>query len=329
MENKAHALAAGSFVLVVTALLIGLAMWLLRDVANMRSYEIVSEEVVSGLQPQAAVRFKGVTVGKVTRIGFDPTARGQVLVTLAISPDAPISRATVAELSYQGVTGLSFVQLDDDGSDAEPLAPGPNGVPRIPLKPGLLGQLGDRAQDLIGKLDTSAERINQLLAPDKQAVLIGALGDMGGAARSVDRLARTADKTLQAQLDASRTSIPRLVTQATDTLKALQDATTEVRAVVATLGQAAQQTQQGVARVTAPGGVIDRLDDGVQTVTSTTLPRIQGLTGEARQAVRRLDRVTQTLGDNPQALLYGGGAVPPGPGEPGFAPPAAAGVPSR
>ena len=31
MENKAHALAAGIFVIVVAALLAGLAMWLTRD----------------------------------------------------------------------------------------------------------------------------------------------------------------------------------------------------------------------------------------------------------------------------------------------------------
>ena len=323
MENKAHALAAGTFVVLVTALLIGLAMWLLRDVTNTRAYEIVSHNAVSGLQPQAAVRFKGVAVGKVTRISFDPAERGRVLVTLAIAPDAPITRATVAELAYQGVTGLSFVQLDDDGSDAAPLPPGPNGVPRIPLKPGLLGQLGDRAQDLIGKLDTSAQRINQLLAPDNQAVLTGALGDIGAAARSVDRLARTADQTLQAQLATSRTSIPRLITQATDTLRTLQDATTEARTVIHTLGQAAQQTQPGVARVTAPGGVIDRLDQGVQTINASTLPRLHGLADAADQTLRRVDRVARTLGDNPQALVYGSGPVPPGPGEAGFVPPPA------
>ena len=33
----------------------------------------------------------------------------------------------MAELAYQGVTGLSFVQLDDDGSSAEPLPPGAEG----------------------------------------------------------------------------------------------------------------------------------------------------------------------------------------------------------
>ena len=34
MENKAHALAAGTFVLVVAALLLSLATWLSRDIAN-------------------------------------------------------------------------------------------------------------------------------------------------------------------------------------------------------------------------------------------------------------------------------------------------------
>ena len=33
MENKAHALAAGAFVLVVAALLVALAVWLTRDTA--------------------------------------------------------------------------------------------------------------------------------------------------------------------------------------------------------------------------------------------------------------------------------------------------------
>ena len=68
MENKSHALAAGAFVLAVAALLIGLAVWLMRDVTNTTAYEMVTDDAVSGLQPQAVVRFKGVAVGKVTSI---------------------------------------------------------------------------------------------------------------------------------------------------------------------------------------------------------------------------------------------------------------------
>ena len=52
MENKSHAFAAGLFVLVVTALVVGLGVWLTRDRGNYQSYELSSGEGVAGLQPQ-------------------------------------------------------------------------------------------------------------------------------------------------------------------------------------------------------------------------------------------------------------------------------------
>ena len=67
------------------------------------------------------------------------------------------------------------------------------------------------------------------------------------------------------------------------------------------------------------------MGEGASTVTSTTLPRIQNLTEDASRTIRRLDRIANSLGDNPQAFIYGSGRVPPGPGEPGFQAPAAAG----
>src|SRR5471030_2490826 len=52
--------------------------------------------------------------GKVAAIGFDPKVTGQILVTLNINPDAPITKTTYGTLGYQGVTGIAYVQLDDD-----------------------------------------------------------------------------------------------------------------------------------------------------------------------------------------------------------------------
>ena len=69
MENKAHALAAGAFVLVVAALLVAMAWWLSRDGGVRVNYELSSRESVSGLNLQAAVRFKGVPVGKMDYLG--------------------------------------------------------------------------------------------------------------------------------------------------------------------------------------------------------------------------------------------------------------------
>ena len=318
MENKAHAFAAGVFVLVVTALLLGMVMWLMRDTVSTTRYEMATSDAVTGLQPQAAVRFKGVAVGKVTDIDFDPAKPGSVLVEIAVDRNAPVTQSTFATLAFQGVTGLSFVQLDDDGSSTAPPSPGPNGPPRIPLKPNALGQLQDMASELVGKVGQATDRVNQMLGPGNQAALSSALTELGAAAKSINQLATHTDKTLQS------VKLDSLVKQTSGTLTTVDQAASQVRVTAANLDTAVGELGKSVQRVTGPGGVVDRMSEGANTVTSTTLPRIQNLTEDASRTIRRLDRIANSLSDNPQAFIYGTGTVPPGPGEPGFHEPATA-----
>ena len=318
MENKAHAFAAGVFVLAVTALLVGMVMWLMRDTVSTSRYEMTTTDAVTGLQPQAAVRFKGVAVGKVTNIDFDPDKPGNVLVELAVDRNAPVTQSTFATLAFQGVTGLSFVQLNDDGSSSAAPVAGPNGVPRIPLKPNALGQLQDMASDLVEKVGRATDRVNQMLGPDNQAALSSALTELGAAAKSVNQLASHTDKTIQS------IKLEGLVQQTSGTLTTIDKAAAQVRVTAANLDTTVGELGQGVQRVTGPGGVVDRMSEGASTVTSTTLPRIQNLTEDASRTIRRLDRIANELSENPQAFIYGSGTVPPGPGEPGFQAPATA-----
>src|SRR3954447_20634087 len=149
MENKSHAMAAGIFVALLTALVLGLASWLTRETGVRDTYEISTRETVTGLQEQAPVRFRGVDVGKVKRIGFDPKVIGNVLVRMEIDRDTPLTRDTFATLSYQGVTGLAFIQLSDLGKPAPRLAPNDEVPPRIPLRPGLLARLEERGEVIL------------------------------------------------------------------------------------------------------------------------------------------------------------------------------------
>lgn len=319
MENKSHALAAGSFVLLLTAVLVSLAIWLTRDTRALNVYELTGAVNVSGLQPQASVRFQGVPIGKVTAIGLDAQTRGQVRVSIAVDESAPISASTFATLGYQGVTGLAFVQLDDTTPAAGASGAAPARLPphsRIELRAGLLAKLTDRGEQLLAQLDQASQRVNQLLSDDNQKTLMTAVSHIGQAA---DEL-----KQITAQ---TRSTLPALLASSQDTLnvvkltsKRVGDSADEARA-------SARAFKVVTERMSAPGGTLDQLDQGADMLVATgltlrvnTLPRVDQAVQDAARTTRQLGELTQTLTDNPQALLLGKPTTPPGPGEPGFAP---------
>ena len=335
MENKAHALAAGIFVAVVTVLLLALGAWLTRDTGDRDLYEISTRETITGLQSQAPVRYRGVDVGKVSAIGFDPKTAGNVLVRLVIDRTAPVTSDTFATLSFQGVTGLAFVQLDDTGQAAPRLVPNDAAPPRIPLKPGLLSKIAAKGEVILEQAEQITLRMNKLLDDPNQKRVADALENVtqatagaaqaatnvGRAATDISRLSNNFTSVLNAQLGPERVNIPAFVKDADAAVVSLRGTSTEARAAIAELGKTAR-------RLNDADGPIDRLASGAQALSqaadsfnAATLPRINRVTEDASRAARQLSRTVNSINDNPQSLIFGAGASSPGPGEPGFQPP--------
>ena len=332
MENKAHAFAAGLFVILVSALLVALAAWLTRDTGVRRVYEISSQEPVTGLQPQAAVRFRGVAVGKVTAIGFDPQTSGNVLVRIALEDSAPITGSTYASLGFQGVTGLAFVQLDDSGQSSTALA-GANGrPPRIPMRASLLSKLSDQGVAILTQIEQTSQRVNQLLSAENQKQLMATVGGIGQTADSVQqlservqKLSNTMEGILNAQLGPERVSIPQFVQNASGTLKSLDRTSASTEQTVLEFKKTAAEITRLSERLNSEGGLVDKLAEGASAMTSAgqsfnagTLPRLNRTSEEAARTARQVNRVVSAVSDNPQSLLFGNGPIAPGPGEPGF-----------
>lgn len=323
MENKAHALAAGLFIVVVGALLAALGYWISSDEIPHTTYELTTTENVSGLQPQAPVRYKGVPAGRVLSIGFDPKEPGRVVIRIDVDSNAPIGPTTYATLGYQGVTGLAHILLNDADRPFEKLEPGRSGLPRIPMQTSPFSQLMEQGPLLLAKVQEATDRVNRLLGDDNLLALSTLLKRLGSTAQSIDQLALSLNQTVKTGVDPALAELPALIGQTRQTLQALRDAGRHT-------GETAQQVGQMVNRLNAPDGLLHDLGQGTRTLTGVatrvgrqSLPRLDRASDEAAQAARQIGRVAAGVGDNPQALVYGPPRVAPGPGEPGFVAPAA------
>jgi phospholipid/cholesterol/gamma-HCH transport system substrate-binding protein len=241
-----------------------------------------------------------------------------VLLKLEIDREAPITTTdTFATLSFQGVTGLSFIQLADEGRAATRLKPDEANPPRIPLHPGLLAKLEEKGEVILNRVDEMTGRVNTLLGDANQKRIADALENISHAAVGTNQLVARLDRTVTQRVDPA-------LTEATVMLKSVQKTANDLSKTSDEWGKTAQ-------RLNSQDGPVDRLGEGVDSLSAAadqfgraTLPRINRVADEATRTVKSLTRAVNELTENPQALLYGDGKVRPGPGEPGFQPPGAA-----
>jgi phospholipid/cholesterol/gamma-HCH transport system substrate-binding protein len=309
MENKSHALIAGVFTLVLLAAAILIGMWFNRDQVQWVPYQIATKLSIPGLNPQADVRYRGLDVGKVNEINFDPNVPGQILVQISVKPDTPITQSTFATLGYQGVTGIAYVQLDDDGSRPVRVPSSPEQIARIEMRPSLFDQLQNRGLAILEQTEEVAKRINTMLDPANQKAILGAFDNVSKAATALE----TIPNKLQPTLD----RLPAVTAQAQQTLATLNSLSKDAGNLTRSLNGLTTSLQ-------GPSGAIERITNSIEQVGAVankiefeTLP----LANDARSSLRALNRTLDNLSERPQSVLFGSPTVAPGPGEPGFSPP--------
>jgi phospholipid/cholesterol/gamma-HCH transport system substrate-binding protein len=310
MENRSHALMTGFFTiaLIVAAVLAG--FWFNHDSTKRVPYVIATTQSIPGLNPQATVRYRGLEVGKVDAIDFNPRKSGEILISLMLDPDTPVTTSTFASLGYQGVTGIAYIQLDDEHTGS-PLVHSDKDHPAlIPLRPGFLDQLEKRGKVILEMAETFTRRANDMLSPENQKAVRAAVDNISTAA---DRFAQIPPK-----LDPTLNQLPEL--------------TRKLDATAANVNRLSQDWDQLAVRLNAPDGPVERLTTTVDKVGGSVtaiasdielqaLPHIVTMADEAKSSLRTVKRTVNTIGDRPQSLLFGSQQVPPGPGEPGFTPP--------
>lgn len=299
MENKAHALVAGFFTLVLLTAVVLVALWFNRDRVERVPYQLATKLSVPGLNPQAAVRYRGLDVGRVEAITFDPKVPGQILIHISVDRETPVTKSTFATLGYQGVTGIAYVQLDDDGKDPVRLPTSEDQVARIEMRPSLLDHLESKGLAILTQAEELTKRFNVLLDPANQKTMLGAFDNVSKAA--------TALETIPKQLGPTLERLPKLTAEAQLTLQSINKLSKDVNALTA-------QLQSSSGPIVKISDAADRVGSAADRVELEAGP----LTNDIRSSLRALDRTLDRLNERPQSFLFGSKETTPGPGESGF-----------
>jgi len=168
MNNKVNYTLIGILVLIGISLMFGFAYWMLKPSQEeaMKKYLIYFDESVLGLNIDAPVKYRGITVGKVIQMRINPRNSEQVEVVVDILKSTPIKESTVAKLTAQGITGLTYINLTQGKNDAPPLrAKAGDKYPVIKTVPSFFKHfersLGDVSTQLLGTLDKTQQLLNE------------------------------------------------------------------------------------------------------------------------------------------------------------------------
>jgi phospholipid/cholesterol/gamma-HCH transport system substrate-binding protein len=307
MENRAHALAAGLFTLVLGTALAAVALWFSKDELQLVPYLMTTSSSVTGLKLEAPVRYRGVDVGKVDDIAIDAASGGRVRIRIGVKEGTPITAGTYAQLGFQGITGLAYVLLGDDGKSKEPLKSSVREIAVIRMKPSLM----DDGESLFGSIVEITDKINALLDDENRGHVRRVLAGL----EEVTQRAGTVAKKLEPSLDA----MPGLIAEVKGTAA---DARASLKKADELLGSAnglALKLDQRVDTLTRAIASVEEVGITARVAGEDTVPRMNVLIDDLSRESRTLGRVANTLGDNPQSIVFGLPPGKPGPGEPGFA----------
>jgi phospholipid/cholesterol/gamma-HCH transport system substrate-binding protein len=300
MDRDSNYVAVGAFVLLVIAMAVSFVFWYTdqQDKRTYQRYEIYFPGSVSGLTAGSPVRYLGVDVGKVVRIMLDPQQRKTVQVIADIDSTAPIDDRTRASLSLQGVTGLLFIDLEQDpkAESTGVLAQGQR-YPMIRSRRSDFDVLLSNLPELTTHLVELADHFNNVFSDDNVRSLKITLNN---ARLASEHLPDTVREVQQLVADVRRTTqeVQGTVAQLRGVIT---DSSPDLKTAFANIRQITDNLAKTTTRLNA---FVAENEPGFSRFSKQSLPEFEQLLRESRQAARDFRDLSRSLKQNPSQLIY-------------------------
>lgn len=283
-------------------------------------YTIIVADSVAGLNVESPVKFRGVEVGNVSEISIDPNNSEIIRVQIEVKPNTPIKQDSLAILTAQGITGLSYIELKGGTKESMRLTKGGT----ISAGKSLFDKLESSAASVTESIIHTLSRVDDLLN-DKNI-------------NKIDNLLKKVDLLISDLNHIVKHSVPLLLNQENadnikTTLKSIADTSQNIEKESKTIGAVFKMTLE--LEKSAKQSLLDysllskkltlllasaqsRFDSGefdLRQMTEYHLETLNALLVELQMLARQTNETLLQLKRSPSDLLFKQEIIKTGPGE--------------
>ncbi|MGI9237545.1 MAG: MlaD family protein [Woeseiaceae bacterium] len=300
MHERTNYLAVGAFILIGTLALVGVGFWIagVGQTVPMSQYTIIFERDVNGLSEGSPVRYMGVDVGEVTKIQLFRAEDAAIEVRIDVATSTPVDAGTYANLGYQGITGVAFVNLAGEPGKQGPLAVAAGQeYPVIRTREVGIAALLNSGPEVVGRVTNVLDAAGMFLSED----------NLRSATQILENL-----NQLTGALAEQRQALAALPVQMNESLRELQNtmrlaaeitegAKPELLAAMQNLRQATDKLANVTGRV--EHWVVEN-DAAIDSFFADGIGETAALVTDTREAMRELEKLGAELRSNPSRVVY-------------------------
>lgn len=323
MENRLSYILVGLFVILLLGAGVFSIVWLgnYSEKGTFKFYKVATKESVSGLNDKAPVKLRGVQVGEVRSISINPQNAEEVLVIIRVEEMTPVKEDTYALIEAQGITGLSYIQLQGGSNTSADLKTGERtseyGV--ILSRPSTFSRLDKTITSLSSKAELLFDKADRILSEKNLAHFERIL-------ENTANLSASAAKTITL-IESHNKEISQILKGALAFEKTATEAAIGVKEMSLSFTQAIDSTgirtmnemrEASQSIKTVMGGLNEKLEKGsfdMDIVVKENLIPLQRTLQELRLLSNETKALIEHLNESPSDLFFKEQTINPAPNE--------------
>jgi phospholipid/cholesterol/gamma-HCH transport system substrate-binding protein len=297
METKPNYVLVGAFVIVLSAAIVIIVLWLFGYRANesYKTYLILTKYSVNGLSQNSLVKYKGVDVGSVEKIDIDPDNPEIVRIFIKVKSSIPIKTDTVATVSAQGLTGLASIDLTGGTKNAPLLETvDHHEYPIIKSKMSELQKISQALPSVLESANTLIKNMSEVFNKNNR--------------QQISSILSNTDKSSK-ELSVDLNNLNATLNRANEAIESIKQAGQSAQvAFLSTnkLIESLQESSKNLAQISISlNQLINENKNQVNYFTHESLYNLNKLIEEVNKTTKATNSIIDELQSNPSYILYG------------------------